>query len=431
MLKPYKSRSLELTTEGGCILWGARVVVPTSLRENVLKQLHEVHPGASRMKALARSYVWWPNIDSAIDDVVRRCVTCQANQSNPAGAPSHPWEYPCSPRERLHIDHAGPVDGKMFLIVVDAYSKWIDVEIARSTDAKSTVAILRKLFSIHGIPRVIVSDNGPGFASEKFKAFLDNNGIKHMYSAPYHPASNGQAERTVRTFKESMKKLSAGDIETKLCRFLLRYRITPHTLTGVSPAEMLFKRRLRTALTMLRPAAGASIRERQLESVISRNSRSFRVGEEVCAKNFGTGVKWLPGVVTEILGATNYKILLLDGRTMHRHIDQLVKRHPAVENRNEAANKAGPELLAEPIIPSEVAAPLAIQREQGLVTFPREDEIVQPMPSRVEQHGSMEATSSSPATSTVIEPEATSPTEPELRHSAQMWKKPAYLEEYV
>ena len=184
------------------------------------------------MKALARSYIWWSNIDDEIEEAVQRCATCQQHQKNPLEAPAHPWEFPSGPWERLHIDHAGPVNGKMFLVIVDAYSKWIEVEVTKSTDAQSTVKILRKLFSVHGLPRVLVSDNGPGFASEELNEFLKLNGVKHLYSAPYHPASNGQAERTVRTFKETIKKLQIGDIETRLCRFLFRYRVTPHTLTG-------------------------------------------------------------------------------------------------------------------------------------------------------------------------------------------------------
>ena len=97
--KPYVVRWNELSTEGGCILWGEKVIIPKSLRENVLQELHEVHPGMTRMKALARSYVWWPGINEEIGDVVRHCEICQKNQSNPVSAPVHPWEYPAGPWE--------------------------------------------------------------------------------------------------------------------------------------------------------------------------------------------------------------------------------------------------------------------------------------------------------------------------------------------
>jgi hypothetical protein len=207
------------------------VVIPSVLREKVLKELHEVHPGVSRMKALARSYVWWPNMDLEIEYLVKDCETCQQNQRCPAKSLPHHWEYPTGPWERIHIDHAGPTKGKTFLVVVDAHSKWVEVNTVRSTDSRNAVDVLRRLFATHGLPRVLVSDNGKGFVSDEFEKFLIENGIKHMVSAPYHPASNGQAERMVRTLKEALKNLKDGDTETQLCKFLFKYRITPHSAT--------------------------------------------------------------------------------------------------------------------------------------------------------------------------------------------------------
>ena len=106
----------------------------------------------SRMKALARSYVWWPNMDVEIEHMVKDCTVCQQHQRNPAKSPAHPWEYPAAPWERIHIDHAGPTQGKTFLVVVDSHSKWIEVDVVKSTDAKSTIAVLRRLFATHALP---------------------------------------------------------------------------------------------------------------------------------------------------------------------------------------------------------------------------------------------------------------------------------------
>ncbi|CAC5359993.1 unnamed protein product [Mytilus coruscus] len=93
----------------------------------------------------------------------------------------------------------------MFLIVVDAHSKWIDVIRMSSTTSEKTINALRFLFSSHRIPTESVSDNGPQFTSSEFETFLKKNGVKHILSAPYHPSSNGEAERAVRTFKQAMK----------------------------------------------------------------------------------------------------------------------------------------------------------------------------------------------------------------------------------
>ena len=83
--KPYRSRWQELSILDGCTLWGSRVVVPPQGRTTVLEELHETHPGSSKMKALARSYVWWPKMDQEIEDLVKQCSVCRENRSSPPG----------------------------------------------------------------------------------------------------------------------------------------------------------------------------------------------------------------------------------------------------------------------------------------------------------------------------------------------------------
>ena len=156
----YVVRKTELSVQDGCVLWGSRVVVPPPGREALLGQLHNAHPGITRMKALARSYFWWPKLDADIDSVVKRCSTCQEHHSLPASASLHPWEWPSKPWQRLHIDHAGPFMGHMFLILMDAYSKWMDAYPVHSATSSSTIECLWKSFSNHGLPEMIVSDNG-------------------------------------------------------------------------------------------------------------------------------------------------------------------------------------------------------------------------------------------------------------------------------
>ena len=137
--QPFYRRSTELSCESGCILWGSRVVIPPTLRNQVLNELHQVHPDMTRMKALARSYVWWPSMDRTIEERVNACSDCQHNQRMPASTPLHPWEATDKPWTRLHIDYAGPFLGKMFLILVDSYSKWI--EAFPTTNSTSTTTI--------------------------------------------------------------------------------------------------------------------------------------------------------------------------------------------------------------------------------------------------------------------------------------------------
>lgn len=139
----------------------------------------------------------------------------------------------------------------MFFIVVDACTKLLEAPILKNFTAPMTIDTLRQVFSIHGLPDVVVSDNGPTFTGECFQEFLKKNGIRHIRTAPFHPASNKLAERAVQTLKEGLKKMSGATIETNLSRFLFQYRITPQTTTVLAPAEMLLGRKPKSYLVNL------------------------------------------------------------------------------------------------------------------------------------------------------------------------------------
>ncbi len=210
--KPYAARQTELSVQDGCILWGARVIVPLQGRKDVLQQLHQCHPGISRMKALAQSYFWWPKLDDDIETLAKSCSTCQEHMKAPATAPLHPWEWPEKPWKRIHIDYAGPFLGHMFLILVNTHSKWMDVYPVSTASSGITIDCLRKSFSNHGLSEMLVSDNAACFVSTEFKEFMNKNGTRHVTSAPFHASSNGLAERAVQTLKTMMKKAGEGSV---------------------------------------------------------------------------------------------------------------------------------------------------------------------------------------------------------------------------
>ena len=121
-MDPYFKRREELSIDDGCILWGARVVVLSQLRAEVVEEVHEGHPEIGRMKSFARSYVWWPRMDTDLENKVKHCLICQRSQKKPPKVPMQPWDWPEKPWSRIHVDHAGPVLGRILLIIVDAYS---------------------------------------------------------------------------------------------------------------------------------------------------------------------------------------------------------------------------------------------------------------------------------------------------------------------
>ena len=156
--------------EAGCVLWGICVLVLEKLQHRVREMLHKGHLGIVRMKALARSYLWWPGLDRELGELAKACTQCQKEQSSPAVAPLHPWSWPTRPWARIHLDFAGPFQGRIFLVTADAHSKWSEVVEMSTTTATQTVAVLRKMFAANGLLEQLVSDNGPQFVSGEFAA---------------------------------------------------------------------------------------------------------------------------------------------------------------------------------------------------------------------------------------------------------------------
>ena len=230
--------------------------------------------------------------------------------------------------------------GHMFLVLMDAHSKWMEAHIMSNITAPVTTDTLRSIFATHGLPDTVVSDNGPTFTSEVFKEFVEKNGIRHILTAPYHPASNGLAERAVETLKDGLRKMTGHTLETKLARFLFQYRITPHTTTGLPPAEMLLGRKPKSHLDLLRPDVGAKVARSQENQKVRRDQhareRLLQQGDCVYVKNFASGSKWLPGVIHRQSGPVSFVVDLLDGRQVRRHQDHVRVRTDAEEKGSQS-----------------------------------------------------------------------------------------------
>ena len=327
-LKPFLHRRHELTVEQDCILWGYRVVIPKKLQEDVLLELHTAHAGIVRMKEIARSHVWWFNIDRVIEGLVKQCVTCQQTRNVPTVAPLMPWVWPRSPWNRIHIDFAQK-DKQDFLVIVDAHSKWPEIIMMNSTTTSATIRVLRDLFSKYGIPNQVVSDNGPQFSSEEFRHFLKMNGVKQVLVAPYHAASNGAAERMVQSFKRSLSASKSTNRSTQQCldSFLLTYRSTKHPTTGQTPASLFLGRELRTRMSLVKPSVATTVEGKQTEQRLhhdkSPNLREFYPGEQVLVKDFRVEGTWHSGTIAERTAPKSYIVSMDDGRVWKRHIDQM------------------------------------------------------------------------------------------------------------
>ena len=147
-----------------------------------------------------------------------------------------------------------------------------------------------------------MTDNGSCFTSQEFKQFTKLNGIRHVCTAPYHPASYGQAERAVKIVKEALRKCSNELLEMYLAYFLFHYRLTPQTTTGVAPAELLLGRRPRSHLDLATPDLHQQIESKQSMQAAKaggRKEKTLGISSVVFVKNFCNGQRWFPGTITQ------------------------------------------------------------------------------------------------------------------------------------
>lgn len=313
------SSTSEFSLHDNVILRNGRVYIPESLQQYVLKELHSTHYGASKMKTLARQTVYWRNIDRDIESMVKCCPECAMGQKDPEPAPVHPWERPTEPWSRIHIDFAEAY-GKHFLIIVDAFSKWIDIiHFPVAPTSRTSLQALRRVLAHQGLPHILVSDNAPIFKSGEFEGFLQRQGIHHRTSSPNKPSSNGQAERLVGVFKAKLYAMCAKNptnINEKVEEIIFQYLATP-LASGKSPAELHYNRKLRTKLHLLIPPRFEKVPPNQA------TLRTFRKGDRVLARNYRGSLRWKLGVISEVLGSRTYLVKLDGGYNIKRHVDQL------------------------------------------------------------------------------------------------------------
>ncbi|XP_049886623.1 uncharacterized protein K02A2.6-like [Pectinophora gossypiella] len=299
--------------------------------------------GIVKMKSIARSVMWWPGIDADIERTCRECGACAAEAAAPARASPQPWPYVTEPWSRLHVDFLGPFHGKTFFVLIDSTSKWLEVFLMPRTTASAVIKVLRETFARFGLPKEVVSDNGPPFSSKEYVDFMNTNGIKLTYSPIYHPSSNGAAEGAVKLCKRVLKKAMRErmDIDMALQAYLMAYRNVEHATTGVSPAVLLQRRTLRSRLDLLRG-------ERQVENRVQQaqrkqieysggTDRRFQVGEPVLARDYTGGKKWMPGRIEGTIGSRAYVIGQEHGPPIKRHVDQLKRNWSALWPTRDAA----------------------------------------------------------------------------------------------
>ena len=249
-LKPFEPYWDELPVYQNVILRGNRIVVPASLKKRVLKLAHEVHVGIVRTKQLLRAKYFWIGMNRDIEVMIKNCPECVASRPLNVNTPLQPTQLPKGPWVKGAVDIVGPIESKYLVTYIDYYSSYPEVAITRDITSKNIICILMNIFSRHGFPEEIVSDNGRQFVSQEFEQFLRSKNIKHVRSSPYYPRSNGKIERFHRYLKKNFQTvtLQGRSWEVELPQILMLYRSIPHPTTKKTPASMLFNGEIRTKL---------------------------------------------------------------------------------------------------------------------------------------------------------------------------------------
>ena len=205
-----------------------------------MARIHTGHQGIERCQTRVATSVWWPGVTQQITQLVEQCKECAqeaTKRKEPlvvTPLPDYPWQLVGADLFELNKDQ--------YLLVVDYFSRYPEVIKLTSTTSAAIISALKAIFSRHGIPEVVRSDNGPQFSSQDFAKFASSYGFQHVTSSPHYPQSNGQVERMVQTVKKMIRRSDDPYMA------IMSYRATPHPWCSLSPAELSMGRRIRTSV---------------------------------------------------------------------------------------------------------------------------------------------------------------------------------------
>ena len=339
-LREYWKIRHNLCCAENLIFMNNRIVIPSTMRQEILKCIHEGHMGIEKCKARARVCVYWPAMYEAIENEVRKCPVCNKYGKGNQKEPMIPHDIPNRPWEKLGADYFS-FAGNDYLLVVDYFSKYPEVVRVNSKTAEATINKMKQIFSRHGIPNTLVADNMP-FNSKAFRQFAKEWDFSVVTSSPNYAQSNGLAERNVQTIKTLLKKAKEGMKDEQLA--LLEFRNTPITGLQESPAQLLMSRRLRSTLPMIVP---------MLQPHVSANTKSkLKLRQNIQKKHYDKTAKnlptlqpddvvqyqgkqsWEPAVVLSHHPAPrSYNIKTADGtllRRNRRHLKKTIENPPDV-----------------------------------------------------------------------------------------------------
>lgn len=307
-LKYYFKFRNEIFLENGVLFYNERIMVPKSLKIDMLNQLHESHMGINKTKARAAEIFYWLSMGRDIENLVSKCEKCEKYRNSNVKEPMMTHEIPELPFEKIGCD-IFEYAKKSYLIIVDYHSKWIEFKLMKNKTSSEVIKHWTEIFARLGVPRVVIADNVP-FNSFECKKFSERFCFDIITSSPNYAQSNGQAERAVQIAKNIIKK---SDNEEQVLVSLMEYRNTPLRDINLSPAQLLMNRRLRTKLpisySLLKPKLNVLVHEKLVEKSL-KNKRFYDQKGVRTRDDLNTGDKvliqsnknnnWNQGIIVDI-----------------------------------------------------------------------------------------------------------------------------------
>ena len=244
-ITPFWDYRHELFIHRGLVMKGDRIIVPVSLRKEMMNLIHSTHIGIDACLRRARECLFWPRMNSELREFVGSCDVCLSYRPDLPKEPLLSHEVPSRPWAKIAADLC-EFDGRQLLVVVDYFSNFIEVERLHTTTTRAVTRVLSAMLARYGSADTLVTDNGPQFTSSEFAAFCAEWQINDVTSSPHFPQCNGKTEAAVKTVKCLFRKCKESGISE--FRALLDWRNTPTEGMTSSPSQRFMGRRCKTLL---------------------------------------------------------------------------------------------------------------------------------------------------------------------------------------
>lgn len=343
-VKFYFNLRNDIILENEMLFLVDRIMIPQSMKMQMLKQLHESHMGFTKTKARARELFYWVNMNTDIENFISKCFICQKYSNANTREPMIPHSIPDLPFQKLACD-IFDFNGCSFLVVIDYYSKWIEFKKLKNKSTSEVVKVWLEVFSRFGVPRVIIADNVP-FNSFECRNVANRWDFKIINSSPLYPKSNGLAERAVQIIKNIFKKATS---EEEVFVALMEYRSTPIKDMNLSPAQLLMNKRIRTKLPINKSLLNPKI-DTNAHHQLSKKSQNCKKYYDRCAKrrpNFKEGQsimikdnkQWKKGTVLKPFGTPRSYVVADESGKEYRRNSSFIKPYPGINLDTNQVNR--------------------------------------------------------------------------------------------